>query len=287
MTTLTIAGLTIRELARRRVLLVLLGLTIVSVGLTTWGTGQLVALAREGDMPSTAVEIQVAVSQILILVAFMFSFVLAMTAAFLGAPAIAADLESGVAHAMLARPIRRADLVLGRWLGLSIVVTGYALVSGLLEVAAIDAVTGYGPPDPWLAVASLSGQAIVLLTLAIALSTRLPAIAAGAICVVLFGLGWMAGVFAGIGRFFDVGPLVTLAEASRWVLPTDGLWRGAIHGLEPPLVVLAAADRLGNAADANPFYAAAPPPIEFVAWSVVWVGLVLAAGVWSLSRRDL
>ena len=40
----------------------------------------------------------------LILVAFMFSFVVAMTAAFLAAPAIAGDLESGVALAMLARP---------------------------------------------------------------------------------------------------------------------------------------------------------------------------------------
>jgi hypothetical protein len=30
------------------------------------------------------------------------------------------------------------------------------------------------------------------------------------------------------------------AEASRWLLPTDGLWRGVIYGLEPPLVVLIA-----------------------------------------------
>ena len=60
----------------------------------------------------------------------------------------------------------------------------------------------------------LSGQAVVLLTFAMLLSTRLPAIASGAVCVVLFGLGWMAGVFAGIGRLFDAGPLVTAAEAS-------------------------------------------------------------------------
>ena len=80
-------------------------------------------LAREGG-DANELEIQVGVSQVLILVAFMFSFVLAMTAAFLGAPAIAADLESGVAHAMLARPIRRADLVVGRWIGLVAIVVG-------------------------------------------------------------------------------------------------------------------------------------------------------------------
>jgi ABC-type transport system involved in multi-copper enzyme maturation permease subunit len=210
-----------------------------------------------------------------------------MTAAFLGAPAIAADVESGVAHAMLARPIRRADLVVGRWLGLSVVVLAYAAVSGLLEIAAVRLVSGYAPPNPLEAVAYLAAQAIVLMTVALLLSTRLPAMASGAICVVLFGLGWMAGVFAGIGRLLDAGALVSVAEATRWLLPTDGLWRGAIHALQPPLVVLVAAGRLGSAADANPFFATSAPDPAFLAWCVVWTAVVLGLAALSLERRDL
>ncbi|HEV7809954.1 MAG TPA: ABC transporter permease subunit, partial [Candidatus Limnocylindrales bacterium] len=112
---LRFASLTLAEVVRRRVAWVLIGLTLLSVLATTWGIERLLTLARQHG--GNELEISVGVSQVLILVAFMFSFVLAMTAAFLGAPAIAADLESGVAHAMLARPIRRADLVIGRWLG--------------------------------------------------------------------------------------------------------------------------------------------------------------------------
>ena len=280
-----IARLTVREAARRRILWVLLALTLVSVTLTTWGIERLVSLAREGG--ANELEIQVGVSQVLILVAFMFSFVLAMTAAFLGAPAMAADLESGVAHAMLARPIRRADLVVGRWIGLVAIVAAYASGSGLLEIATVRVVSGYTPPEPLLAVVFLSAQAVVLLTFAMLLSTRLPAIASGAVCVVLFGLGWMAGVFAGVGRFFDAGPLVDVAEASRWLLPSDGLWRGAIFSLEPPLVVLAAVGRGGPAADANPFFASTLPPPAFLVWSAAWIVLVLAAAAISLNRRDL
>ena len=283
---LTIARLTVAEAARRRILVVLLALTLVSVALTTLGVERLVTLGRaSGD--ANELEIQVGVSQILILVAFMFSFVLAMTAAFLAAPSIAADLETGVAHALLARPIRRADYVIGRWIGLVVIVAAYAAGSGLLEIAAVRLVTGYAPPQPPMAVAFLSAQAIVLLTLALLCSTRLPAIAAGAICVVVYGLGWMAGVFAGIGRVFDAGPLVSVAEASRWLLPSDGLWRGTIYSLEPPAVVLVALGRGGPAADANPFFASTPPPLPFLAWSVAWVVLVLALTVISLDRRDL
>jgi ABC-type transport system involved in multi-copper enzyme maturation permease subunit len=282
---LTIARLTVAEAARRRILAVLLLLTVISVALTTWGVERLVTLAREEG--TTDLEIAVGVSQILILVAFMFSFVLVMTAAFLGAPSIAADLESGVAHAMLARPIRRADLLIGRWLGLAVVIAAYAAASGLLEVAAVRMVSGYSPPQPMLAVGFLTAQAVVLLTFAMLLSTRLPAIAAGAICVVLFGLGWMAGVFAGIGRFFEAGPLVAAAEASRWLLPSDGLWRGTIYHLEPSLVIAGAGEAFGDASDANPFFASGPPEPVFVVWSVVWVVAVLALAVLSLRRRDL
>src|SRR5690349_15260402 len=44
---LTIAGLTLREMARRRVLWVLAGLVVASVVLVGWGTDRLVSFARE------------------------------------------------------------------------------------------------------------------------------------------------------------------------------------------------------------------------------------------------
>jgi ABC-type transport system involved in multi-copper enzyme maturation permease subunit len=284
-TVLTIAGLTILEAVRRRIILVLGLLSVGSVLLTTLGVERLVTLARANGTNDLAV--QVGVSQILILVAFMFSFVLAMTAAFLGAPAIAGDLESGVLAAILARPIRRADVVIGRWLGLVVVVVAYTAASGLLEIGAVDAVSGSAPPQPLLAVVFLAGQAIVLLTLAMALGTRLASIAAGAICVVGFGLGWMAGVFAGIGRLFDVGPLVAAADASRWLLPSDGVWRGTIWALEPTILAQAAENRIGPTAQANPFFASEPPPLAFDLWTVIWVVVVLALAVWSITRRDV
>ena len=282
---ITMAVLTVREAARRRLLWLLIGLTIGSVALTGWGVERLATLAREGGSDELA--IRIGVSQVLILVAFMFSFVVAMTAAFLAAPAIAGDLESGVALAMLARPIRRADLVVGRWLGLSIILAGYAAASGLLEIWVVAVLTGHSPPYPLVAVGFLAGQGMIILTLALLLGTRLPSVGAGAVCVVLFGLAWMAGVLAGIARIFDVEVLAVVARATRWLLPTDGLWRGVVFGLEPPLVIAGAGRAIGPIAEANPFYASAPPPLEFVAFSIAWVVLVLGLAVWSLNRREL
>src|SRR6266576_727806 len=138
---LTIARLTIGEAARRRVLWVLLILAAIAVSLTAWGVSTLVDGARDRGL--SELEIKFAVSQILIFIAFRFGFVLVMTAAFFGSPAIATELENGIAQAMLARPLRRSSYLLGRWLGLSLVVIGYTAASGFLAIAAVSFVSGY------------------------------------------------------------------------------------------------------------------------------------------------
>jgi ABC-type transport system involved in multi-copper enzyme maturation permease subunit len=282
---LVIAGLTLREIARRRILWVLLGLSVASVVLVGWGVDRLVTVARAQGSPE--LQIRIGVSQVLIMIAFMFSFVLAMSAAFLAAPAIASDVETGTVHAMLARPLRRSELVVGRWLGLSVVVAGYGALSGLLAIAVVGYVSGHHPPNPLVAIGFLAFQAVSVLTLALALGTRLPSIAAGAITVVLFGLGWFAGVLGNVAIAFSAAPLAVLGDATRVLLPTDGLWRGVIYGLEPPLVLLATTARGAEVMRANPFFADTPPPAAFIAWAAAWILLVLGAGILAFRRREL
>jgi ABC-type transport system involved in multi-copper enzyme maturation permease subunit len=280
---ITIALLTIGEAARRRVLWVLVILALVAVGLTTWGVAALVDGARDDGV--SELDIKFVVSQILIFIAFMFGFVLVMTAAFFGSPAIASDLESGIAQSMLARPLRRSSYLLGRWLGLAIVIVVYAIAAGLLAIGAVALVSGYLPPDPFLPVAYLAGQALILLTLTVLLSTRLPPIAGGAIAVVAFGLAWMAGVLGKIGLAIGTTSLVTVSDAIRVLLPTDALWQGVVFGLEPSFVINAVGDN--QFAQTSPFFADAPPSTAILAWSVLWVVLVLALAINQLRRREL
>jgi ABC-type transport system involved in multi-copper enzyme maturation permease subunit len=283
---LVIARLTLKEAASRKLIRVLAILSLISVGLTAWGFGALVNEARRQDVPEAA--IQVAGSwPVLVLTAFMFSFILAMTAGFLAAPAIAADIESGVAQAMLARPIRRADVVVGRWLGLAVVISGYAILSGLLEIAIVTAIAGLGPPEPFVAVGFLAFESLLMLTLGLLLSTRLSAVAAGAVTVVAFGLTWMAGVIGGIARALDAEAVGAGLEAARWLLPVDALWQGVRWGLQPPIAVILASSEFGPALEANPFYAPGPPSLPVVLGAVAWVAIVLTLAIRSFDRREV
>jgi len=117
-----------------------------------------------------------------------------------GSPAIGPDIENGLLLAILARPVRRSEVLLGRWLGLAIVLVAYAIVAGYLELGAVALATGYVAVDPLIAPVYLAGESLVLLTLAIVLSTRVASVAGGAMAVVAFGLAWMAGVMGGVGK---------------------------------------------------------------------------------------
>ncbi|HEY5188298.1 MAG TPA: ABC transporter permease [Solirubrobacteraceae bacterium] len=278
----TIARLSLLEALRRRLLWALIGLTVLLVVVTAWAFQRLLEAS-----PLPPDETTLAVSQLLILVAFMFSFVLAMTAVFVGSPAIAGQVESGEALAVLARPIRRADVVLGRWVGFGIVVVAYAVLAGLGEIGAVALTTGYLPPHPLLAAGYVALEGLVLLTLAVLLSTRLGVITGGAIAVVLYGINWVMGVVGAAGAILGNDAIRTAGTISRIVMPTDVAWRGAIASLEPSAALLSSLGRTSVIFAINPFYAAASPPPDQLVYAGVWIAVGLSLAIVLFSRREL
>ena len=286
MLALTIARLQLQELLRRRLFLVLLLLTVVVIGLTTWGFSRIPSLGEAQGRPISDVQRAAVASQLLILVMFMFSFVLAFSAVFAASPAISAEVESGITLAMLARPITRLEYVVGKWLGLLATVLIYATPAASIQMVLVQIVVGYSPPHPLEFLAFVVGEAVVILTFSLLLSTRFAGMVGGVSGLILWGLAWMGGIVGGVGLVFDNATLTHVGTASKLILPTDGLWRGAVWSLEPASLI-AAARAAGAAAAANPFFAADPPADLYLAWCVIWILFVLALAVWSFTRKEL
>jgi len=281
---LVIARLVIREAARRRLLLALLLLTLLVIALTGWGFSRIPTITQRGTaLPD--IQVKLLASQFLIVTMFMFSFVLAMAAVFIAAPQISGDVESGTALAILSRPISRAEFVLGKWLGLAVLVAVYAGGAGIIELGVVNAVVGYIPPEPVPFIAFVIAEGIVIMTFALMLSTRLSGMVGGVVALVLFGIAWIGGIVGGIGSAFDNPGITHVGTATRLLLPTDGLWRGAVYALEPQSI-LATGAQAGPAAAANPFYAAAAAPLSFELYVAGWVILVLGLAVYSFHTRE-
>jgi ABC-type transport system involved in multi-copper enzyme maturation permease subunit len=281
-TVLTIAGLTLREASRRRVLLAVAALTVVLLALSAWGFSRLAA--DQGDTTLTSGEARLTASIMLNLVMFGFSLIAALGTAFLAGPTLSGETDSGIALSVLARPIRRSDFLLGKWLGLVAFGSGFVIVAGLAQCLVVRQTVDYWPPEPATALALLAAQTILLLTLAVLLSTTISPMASGVVTVGLFGATWIAGVVGGIGESLDNESVARVGTISRMLLPTDGLWRGAMHAFQDPTALV---EFGGEDAQAFPFLSAAPLTSTYLAWAALWTLMVWAVAATSFLRKNL
>ncbi|MCM4081394.1 ABC transporter permease [Paractinoplanes hotanensis] len=276
---LTIAGLTLREAARRRVLRSLAVLTIVLLSLSAWGFSRI--NAEFGGL--TSGESKFAAALVLNLVMFGLSLIAALGTAFLAGPTVAGEAESGIALAVLARPVRRVWVLLGKWLGLVAFGAGFVAAAGAAQLVIVKVTTGYWPPDPATGLALLAAQTVTLLTLGLLLSTVISPMASGVVAVGLFGATWIAGVVGGLGKALGNESVERIGTVSQMLLPTDGLWRGAMRSFQDPSLL----SQFSEAFEGHPFLSADPLTGTYLAWAAVWVALVLALAGLAFQRRDL
>jgi Cu-processing system permease protein len=213
---------------------------------------------------------------------FMSSFL----ALFLSVGAIAAEIDSGALHAVLARPIRRWELVLGKWLAGGLLISFYVAVMGSAVLLIAQTVAGYEAPRPLAAIALMVVGGVLLMTLGLLGSTLLSTMANGVVIFSLFGLAWLAGLIEVIGDALSNEAMMNVGIAVSLLVPTDALWRAASYYIQSALVLAAAtaatADRGGI-----PFAAISEPPLALIVWGLIYLVGALVAAVVSFARRDL
>jgi len=287
---LTIARASVREASRKKLVVALALITLVGIALTGFGFWRLTVLARQIDNGSPRLgvtELKTVTSQLLIVAMFAFSFVLALSTVFMAAPSIAGELESGVAAAVLTRPIRRVQFLAGKWLGLAMLTVGYVVVASSLEFVIVDLVTGYQPPHPLQFMGFLSAEALVTLTLTTLLSTRMSPVTGGVVALGGFMLAWMGGIAVALGAVLNIHAVAVVGALTRMIMPSDGLWRGAVYSLEPAAWIAGMLGSGRTQAAANPFFASSGPPVAYLAWVGVWAVAVFSAASWSFRRREV
>jgi hypothetical protein len=104
------------------------------------------------------------------------------------------------------------------------------------------------------------------------------------VAVGLFGTTWVAGVVGGVGVSLGNHSVARVGAVSRMLLPTDGLWRGAMHGFQDPSALV---EFGGGGSEAFPFLSVAPLTAAYLVWSAVWVAMVWGLAATAFVRKDL
>jgi ABC-type transport system involved in multi-copper enzyme maturation permease subunit len=130
---LTFAALTVQESSRRRVLRALVAMTLVLLALSAFGFSRI-----DAEFSGlTSGEARLVASIVLNLIMFGLSLIAALGTAFLAGPTVAGEIESGMALSVLARPVRRTAVLLGKWLGLVTFGSGFVVVAGAVQLAVV------------------------------------------------------------------------------------------------------------------------------------------------------
>ena len=221
---------------------------------------------------------------------YVVNYLASFLALFLSVAAISGEIDSGTLHAVLARPVRRSEFVIGRWLGYAVMIVVYILAMSGLVLLIARLIAGYEVPDPVPALALMLLEGVLLLTLSLFGSTVMPTLANGIVVFTLLGLAWLAGIIEFVGRLLASAPnstgsdaMLNIGTAVSLVLPSDALWRGASYYLESPSLLAV----VGTSRGGTPFFSSSPPAAALVVWSVAYVGVVLGGAVLAFRRRDL
>jgi Cu-processing system permease protein len=275
-----VAGLTLREALRRRVILAAI---LMSLGfLALYGLGlHYAAKSMLSTSQAGVVELfqREAAAQMLYIGLFPTSFLVALTAVFAGAGTLSSEVDSGVIYGVLSRPVRRAELVVGKFCGLALMLAAYAAAfNGAVIGLAVWQI--HVPVTHWpAALAMLVLEPMPLLALVLAGSSRLPTLANGILGVAFYGIGFVGGLIEQVGTLIKNPTLVNLGIISSLLMPLTALHSKALALLLPGGLLF----QQGGI----PGMGGSTPSAWMVVYAVCYVlGLVtLAAGVFS--RRDL
>jgi len=280
-----VAAHALRESLRRRVFVVVLGLTLAFGALYAWGVNELFSdLDEFGGSPFLDAE-TLAGATILGLAMFGTLFLGVVLAVFLTLNAVRGDAERGLLQPMVVRPLGRGAYLLGRWAAAATVSATYVVVVFLGGVLLTKLVGGYAPDRIVVPALELAGAVAIISAVALLGSIALGTTANGIGVLMIFGAGLLVGLLGSIGDALGSETLTDVANVASWALPFEGLYRDALFQL-----VADASSRggiTGALVQLGPLGGSHDNPALFPVFCVAYAAVVGAVALLAFRRRDL
>jgi ABC-type transport system involved in multi-copper enzyme maturation permease subunit len=273
---LTITHLTLHETVRRRIVLAALVCGVACLILFATGFH---FVERDVSKPGTTlIERRMALHFLLLAGLYAVNFLTVLTAVLLPVDTLSGEIASGVMQTLASKPVRRTEILLGKWLAYWLLTVGYLVLMGGGVLAIGRLIGDITPPRIGLGLPVMLLEGTVLLTLTIAAGTRLSTIANGVVVFGLYGLafigGWVeqVGTFAGNEAARRIGIIVSL------IMPSESLWQLASHHMQPAIM---------RELQMTPFSPASVASPAMVAWALIYTVTAVLLAVRGFAGRGL
>ena len=279
-TIFTITKLTFREAVRRKIVLAALVLGIAFLIIYSLGLyfiNQDLIRSTYSESRQEMVRNQ-AYNVISMAGMYVVNFLSIAIAALITADSLAGEIQSGTIQAVVTKPVRRAEVVVGKWLGNAGLMFLYMLMMGGGVILSVRLVMGYSAPNWAAGVGLIYFNALTIITLTLAFSSRFSTLATGGAVFGAFGLSFIGGWVERIGSALQNQTAIDLGIFSSLLLPTEALWNKAAGLMTSPLL---------NLMGATPFTSASEPSTLMIAYAGIYMAAALGLAIKVFSRRDL
>lgn len=284
MSALLIAGLTLQEAFRRKMIVAVLFLSALFLMLYGLGFQLLIddfaTFDRDrGGLPGRVLPYEVQASAMVMLGLYTVNFLAGIMTIFAAVGSISSEVESGTLHAIVSKPLARWEVVAGKYLGFLVMIVVYVsmMVGGVVLIS--TTVGDYTPPNIVQGTALIVLVAVILLSLTMLGSTLFATMANGIIVFMLYGMALTGGLVEQIGTALDNDTMVRIGVGTSILLPSDAMWKLASYVVQPAIAV--------NLVGPNPFGTAKPPSDFAVQYAIGYCVVLLVASIVVFNRRDI
>lgn len=276
---LIITRLTFREAVRRRIVLAALVLGIAFLSIYSLGFYFVHREMTEPGANEPALALSTGYNFLLMAGLYAANFLGVAMGALLTADTLAGEIASGTIQTLASKPVRRSDLVLGKWLGLAGLLALYALlmVGGVIGSVYLQA--GYYAPNLAVGAGLILLNSLLVMTVALASSSVLSTLATGGVVFGLYGVAFVGGWVEQVGSFLGNETAINVGVVSSLILPSEALWKRAAFEMTSPLL-----KAMGSF---SPFSSPSVPSPAMIAYAAVYLLVALGLAVRWFGRRDL
>ncbi len=274
---LTIAHLTLHEAARRRIL------TATLIGavafLVLYGIGfHFVARNIQQQAGPSALQQRFLLNFLTLAGLYATHFLTLMTAVLLPVDTLSGEIASGVAQTLASKPVRRSDIVLGKWLAFCTVTVAYFVVvaGGVLLLARL--LGHFTPPGLAQGLPLMAFEAVVFVSLSLAGGARLSTVTNGIMAFGLYGLAFIGGWVEQVGTMAGNVAAQNVGTVASLIMPTEALWQRAAYYMQPSIM---------RDLNMTPFSAGSLPSPAMVWYAIGYALLALAWGIRGFRKRAL
>lgn len=277
-----LARMTFRETIRKRI--VLTGLALGLVFLTAFTVGfrmiyvDAITYAYMKDETFFRVFVAEITNMLLLAGLYAVAFLSVAMGALLGADTLSGEIASGTIQTIVSKPVRRAEVVLGKWLGFAILLALYSLLMSGGTVFSAWLQSRYAPPNVLKGLSLIYLEALLIMTLALFCSSFLSGLATGGVVFGLYGLAFIGGWVEQIGKLVENQTAVQVGIITSLIIPSEALWRRASFEMQSPV---------SAALGMSPFASTSVPSPLMVAYAAIYLIVVLLAAVSTFQHRDL